>query len=213
MHEGFILYVIDVETTGLELENDIIEISAARVILEEKPVVEQKTWLLKALNPSTIQDDALRVNGHKREDITHKTEYGRENYKEPADVIVEFETWVADDLMSSLDRIWVGQNCLFDVERMQLLWKNLGAADTFPFSLENHNRILDTKQIVALFDVATGKRRQYWSLSNLVKACGTKKEKAHAADADVRMTLNLLLFLVDIIKDSVKEKFSNCYNE
>ena len=71
MNEGYVLYVIDTETTGLDAEkNDVIEASFCRLnFLSENVDREQKTWLFKALNPDTIEAEALAINGHKREDI------------------------------------------------------------------------------------------------------------------------------------------------
>lgn len=214
---GFILYVIDTETTGLNAEeHDVIEISASRLGLNDSnqyTELEQKTWLLKAINPKTISDEALSKNGHKREDILGISKYGKENYLPAQEVVSDIEMWMMDDNVSAMDRIFVGQNPAFDVGMLQALWKKVGREKDFPFEIGNGNRILDTKQIVALFDICTGRRRKAYSLGQLIKACGVKKDKAHRADGDVRMTRDLLLFLVDMIKQPVVEKFNTCYLE
>ncbi len=216
MHSGYVLYVIDTETTGMDPEkHDVVEISACRIILDNSSVVkrDQKTWLLKALNPRTIEDEALRINGHKREDITHLSKFGRENYKEPSDIVSEIELWIMDDCVSSIDRVFVGQNPKFDIDMLKALWKKVGSGETFPFMLENDNRVIDTKQIATLWDICTGKRRRYYNLSSLVKSFGVKKGKAHKAEEDVRMTVDLLIKLINPVQEIVKEAFSNCYSD
>ena len=216
MHtDGYVIYCIDLETTAISHETgDVIEISMCRLTPKGVDDYEedQKTWLLKALNPSGIQDDALRINGHKREDILHQTAFGRENYKEPKQVIREIEMWIADDNFSALDRVWLGQNPMFDVNHLQALYKRLGIED-FPFAIGNGNRIIDTKQIVTLFDVCTGRRRKFYNLGSFVKALGVKKDKAHQAAGDVRMTKDVFLKMLKIIKVIVSEQFADCYSE
>ena len=80
MHtDGYVLYCIDIESTGLDPSlHDVIEISMCRMTPKgvDDYEEEQKTWLVKAMNPVTIQDEALRINGHKREDICHQTALG-----------------------------------------------------------------------------------------------------------------------------------------
>lgn len=215
MYSGYVLYIIDTETTGMiPEEHDIIEISACRILLDkDEPTREQKTWLLKAINPRSIEDDALRVNGHKREDITHMSKFGKENYKEPADVVSEIELWMMEDSVSAIDRIFIGQNPKFDIDMMKALWKKVGSKDTFPFVLENDNRVIDTKQIATLWDICTGRRRRYYNLSSLVKSFGVKKGKAHKAEEDVRMTADLFIKLINPVQEVVKTAFNDCYIE
>ena len=64
----FVFYVCDTETTSLDNSvGDIIELSLFR--LSDNV---QKTWCLKPLNFDGIDMGALKVNGHKYDDITHK---------------------------------------------------------------------------------------------------------------------------------------------
>lgn len=213
MQNGYKMYVIDTETTGLSaVDNDVIEIAMCRLTMENKKIEqEHKSWLLKAMNPKTIQDEALKINGHQREDILHQTAFGRENYLLPEVVIPEIEMWMMEDGVSALDRIFVGQNPFFDVNALTELWKRQNSIETFPFSLENNNRIIDTKQIVAMYDVCMGKRRRYYNLSSLVKAFSIKKGKAHRASEDTRMTCDLLIKLLEPIVDVVTSNFNDCF--
>lgn len=210
---GYVIYVTDTETTGLDaIANDVIEISMCRVIYENgKASQEQKTWLLKAMNPKTISDEALRVNGHQRDDILHLTKHGKENYMLPTQVVAEIELWVMDDNVSATDRIFAGQNPNFDISALQELWNKVGSPTTFPFALENNNRVIDTKQIATFIDLCTGRRRQYYNLSSLVKAFGVKKGKAHQAAEDVRMTVDLLIAMMDPVRNLIAESFKDCY--
>lgn len=216
MNDSYVIYVIDCETTSLEIKDaDVIEISMSRLSIQDNSYKEDehKTWYLRAMNPKGIQDKALAVNGHKREDILGITSAGKLKYQLPNLVVSQIETWIMDDNVSSLDRIFAGQNPHFDIDMLQELWKrnNRLAVEDFPFSLENNNRIIDTKMIVAFFDLCTGRRRKAYGLGQLVKACSIKKDKAHSATGDVAMTRDLLLKLVNMVKPVVVEQFKNCY--
>jgi len=176
-------YVCDTETTSLDnREGDIIELSLIR--LNDN---QQRTWLLKPVNFSGISAEALRVNGHKLEDLNHSTKFGKDTYVDRSKVVAEIENWVMEDGFTSDRRCLIGQNISFDKEYLIQLWKKCGAQDTFPFG----RKMIDTMQIVFAMDLASGRNRQHYSLSSLVEDYGVKKEKAHRADADTRMTRDL----------------------
>ena len=205
---NYIIYVTDVETTGLDCkQNDIIEISFLRFYFDKPNEIEQKTWLLKAMNPATIHDDALIKNGHKKEDVLGKTEFGRDNYKNPSEILPEIEAWFAQDNHSAFERVFAGQNPWFDYEFEEELWRKNDSIDTFPFQVGHGLKILDTKEITLMIDVILNQTRESYSLSNLIKDFGIKKEKAHRADADVRMTKDLLVNLIGEFKEVAERKF------
>lgn len=193
MDSKFILYVVDTETTGLDhTVNDIIEISLYRINDDQ-----QKTWCVKPKNYDSIQADALRVNGHKLEDLKHLTKYGKETYLEPAKVVAEIENWMMDDLSTSEDRVLVGQNPSFDIEFIRNFWRDNGGEETFPFGKRPF--LLDTRQIAIFLDLARNERSEYYNLSSLVEKFGVKKEKAHRAASDTRMTKDLILAQIDTV--------------
>lgn len=211
---SYIIYVVDTETTGLSAkENDVIEISMARFKLSSLDNREQKTWYLKALNPATIQDEALAINNHKREDILHLTKFGKETYKEPSEIVTDIENWVMSDDMSAIDRIMAGQNVKFDIDALKELWKKVECYDTFPFDLRKGNRIFDTKMFATAIDLCTGRRRRHYNLSTLVKSFGVKKRKAHRAEDDVAMTADLLVKMLEPLKDPINDAFTYCYTD
>lgn len=215
-YEGYIVYISDTETTGLDpVQNEIVELSIARIRLDHKLEAEydQKTWYLKALKPETISDEALAINGHKREDILHQSKFGRETYREPSEIVPEVELWIMEDNMSAVDRIFAGQNPKFDLDFMKALWKKTGSPGTFPFETTNDNRILDIKQLAIMIDLCTGRRRLHYNLSALVKALGVKKGKAHKAEEDVRMTADVLLSMLRPIQATVIDSFQAAYPE
>src|SRR5271157_1681844 len=108
--QDYLIYISDTETTGMdEKEHDIIEMSFLRFYFNRPEDIEQKTWLLKAINATTIRDDALAKNGHKKEDILWQTVEGKQNYKKPEDILPEVEMWIAEDGHSAYDRVFAGQ--------------------------------------------------------------------------------------------------------
>lgn len=220
MTDSYVIYFCDTETTGLKIECDIIELCFIRLILQDDGNYkeEEKTWLLKCVSPQYIEDQALKINGHDRQHILWMTKYGKENYLEPEKAVSEIEQWIAEDDVSGLDRVWVGQNSKFDIDRVIELFKRNGRTkpEDFPFDFGNGNRIIDTKMLVCLFDMITGRRRKSYSLGQLIKSCKIKKEKSeqlHSAAVDTKLTKNLLLKLISIIKEPVQEKFADCYIE
>lgn len=199
----YVIYVGDVETTGIDDSiHDIIELSLWRSSDDS-----QKTWLIKAVNIESIQDKALSVNKHKREDISHNTKYGRETYLNPSEVIIDIENWILEDDVSIEDRAFVGQNPMFDIGFMKEFWKRQGSIDTFPFG----PFIIDTLLLTRLIDLATGKKRKYYNLGKLIKSFGIPKGKAHKASEDVRMTKDLFFKQLNPLINVIKENFSDCY--
>jgi len=205
MDKTYALYVFDCETTGLDNEiHDIIEISFLRL-----SDGEQKTWCLKPLNPLQITEKALKINGHKLEDILHQTPYGRETYKEAADVVAEMEAWVISDGFPIEDRILIGQNVKFDYDFSKMLWGKVGSPDSFPFK----EMLIDTMQLVRLIDICVGKKRPGYSLKAFVRDFGITKSKAHRADGDVKMTAELFSVIFDSIKEFMTSTFGEKYSE
>jgi len=194
---GFVIYVVDTETTGFDDRlNDIIEISMYRLNDDS-----QKTWCLKPLNNDTITAGALRVNGHKLEDLKHETKLGRETYLSPDKVLVDIENWMMEDGVTSEDRILVGQNVSFDKGFLRHLWEKCGSEGTFPFG----RKMMDTIQIVLLMDLCKGVKRKSYTLGSLASDFDIKKEKAHRADADTRMTKDLWLKQLSFFKPLLKD--------
>lgn len=190
----FNLYILDTETTGFDpVEQDIIELSVYR--LSDNT---QKTWCLKPFRIDTIDAGALRINGHKLEDLKHETKYGRETYLSPEKVIVEIENYMMEDGNTSEGRILIGQNPSFDKNFMEHLWKKCKSYGTFPFG----RKMIDTIQLVLMMDLVKGVRRQGYSLSALVGDFGVKKEKSHTASGDTKMTKDLYLKLIKLCKEA-----------
>lgn len=212
MTESYVIYVSDTETTGLDKDlNEIIELSMIRLYLDGSKEREQKTWLMKALKPETIQEEALKINGHKREDILGLTAHGKENYIHPVQLLPQIENWIAEDDVTSADRVLGGQNIGFDFDMLENTWKRYNAIDTFPFLSGHKRQTIDTKQLALFIDIIAGKRRKFYNLGSLVKAYGVKKEKAHRADADTRMTADLLVKQIEPFKKIVIEAFPDIF--
>lgn len=194
----YVIYVADCETTGLDSRlHDIIELSLLR--LNDG---EQKTWCIKPSSPENIDLGALRVNGHKLEELRHENKIGRDKYPPADQVLVEIENWIATDGLPAEQRILVGQNISFDRERFEQLWTKNNARDTFPFG----RKLMDTMQIEIFLDWCIGMMAEGYSLSNLVKKYGVKNEKAHTAEADVKATKEVFEKQVEFFREVLKRK-------
>ena len=159
-----------------------------------------KTWCLKPLNPDHIDPVSLRINGHKLEDITHKTKEGRERYLEASKVIVDIENWISEDGFPAEKRFLVGQNVSFDKDRLEQLWIKCDSKDSFPIG----RRVMDTMIVELFFDFCKGQFAEGYSLNNLVKKYGIKNEKAHTAEADVKATKEVFEKQVEYFKSLLK---------
>lgn len=193
----YVIYVADTETTGLDaFHHDVIELSLYRLSDDV-----QKTWCLKPINQKSIDTGALRVNGHKLEDLNHQTKFGIDKYKDPNKIIVEIENWVAEDNVPTEKRILCGQNIAFDKLMLEQLWIKCESKDSFPFG----RRLIDTMQIEFFLDLCKGSMAEGYSLNNLTKKYGIKNEKAHTAEADVKATKEVFEKQIDFFKKVLKK--------
>lgn len=181
------LYVADTETTGIdELKQEICELSIYHINQER-----QKTWYLKIDKPENVEPEALRINGHKLEDLTHKTAYGKGKYVESGKVLVDVENWMMEDMSSPEDKILIGHNVSFDHKFLEALWRKHNSFETFPFG--NRPFIIDTRQIELFIALVEKKKNDYYNLGTLLKKYGLKNAKAHSAEADTYATKDLFL--------------------
>jgi len=192
---NFSFYVIDIETTGLDSHrHDVIELSIHRLGMGGEEA--QKTWCLKPLTPDTMDPVALRINGHKADDLLHRTKEGRERYQEAAQVIIEVENWLAEDGMPAEKRFLIGQNVAFDRERLEQLWVKLNSRDSFPFG----RRYMDTMVVELFLDYCKGQFADAYNLGTLVKKYGITNSKAHTAAADTLATKQVFEKQVEFFK-------------
>jgi DNA polymerase III epsilon subunit-like protein len=190
------LYMVDTETTGLDPAiNDPIEISIYRLSNDT-----QKTWLLKPINKDAIDPGALRVNGHKLEDLLGQTLEGREKYLDPNKVIVDIENWIADDNVSSSDRLLVGHNVGFDKLMLIHLWKKLNSFGTFVF---NEKYSIDTMIIEFVMDHCKGEYAKGYNLKSLTKKYGVSNDKAHSAASDTLATVGVFRKQINMLKKAL----------
>lgn len=217
LYKGYVPYITDTETTGMNPEkNEIIEYSSCRLRIESPKniIKEQKTWYIKPLNVQNIEKEALAINGHKLEDLLHQTEVGKNTYRPLEEVVPEIESWMNEDDVSVVDRLLVGQNIeSFDMPFIEKAWEKVQSKQTLPFDFERNRCALDTLHIVKFIDLCSGKRRKYMNLSSLVKDFHVKKTKAHRAEGDVQMTTDLLIKIFEAGFDVFGGKFVDCYGE
>lgn len=189
---NYVLYVADVETTGLDSHlHDVIELSLYRMTDNV-----QKTWCLQPTNLATIDAGALRVNGHKIEDLKHQTKNGKDKYLDANKVIIEIENWMSEDGVPTENRILVGQNINFDKNMLEQLWTKCNSKDTYPFG----RRTMDTMMIEFFLDWCKNSMADSYSLNSIIKKYGIKNDKAHTAEADVKATKELFDKQVEFFK-------------
>lgn len=192
MNFPFSFYVTDIETTGLDSHlHDVIELSMYRLGDDS-----QKTWCMKPLNPDQIDPVSLKINGHKLEDLLHKTKEGRERYLDPNKVIIEVENWMSEDGFPAEKRFLIGQNVSFDKDRLEQLWIKCGSKDSFPIG----RRVLDTMIVELFLDFCRGQFAEGYSLASLNKKYGIVNTKAHTAAADVVATKQVFEKQVEFFK-------------
>lgn len=179
------LYAIDTETNGLSpVDHSPIEISIIRISTNE-----QRTWLLKPIDVEKTQPDALRINGHKLEDLKGLTKEGREKYIDPNKILIEIENWLLEDMSTAMSRLIVGHNSPFDRSMLIELWRKCNSSGTFPF---NNRHSMDTMQIELVSDLVKGAFSETgYSLNSLCKKYGIVNSKAHSASADILATTEL----------------------
>jgi DNA polymerase III epsilon subunit-like protein len=189
----YVIYVVDVETTGLDdRKNDIIELSLHRMTDNI-----QKTWHIKPINIDNIDSDALRINGHKLDNLLHKTKAGRDLYLDANKVIIEIENWIMEDNVPNTQRVLAGQNVPFDKGFLEQFWIKCESKDSFPFG----RRLLDTMTIQFYLDLCQESMLDSYSLNSLTKKYGIKNDKAHSAESDVKATKELLLKQIMFLKN------------
>jgi DNA polymerase III alpha subunit (gram-positive type) len=213
---SYVQYVIDIESTGLDpIKNDIIEVCFWRL-----GDAESKTWWLTPLSPENIEEEALQINKHLREDILHQTKEGREKYRHPSEVLPEIEMWLMEDGAAAEERVFIGQNPMFDYEFLLALWRKMKVEKEFPFGYwipnrdgteRNQGYIIDTMQLARFIDVCTGKKRARYGLGALVKDFGVTKSTAHRADGDVKMTKELYEKMIGVLRDPIIGAFNETY--
>jgi DNA polymerase III alpha subunit (gram-positive type) len=190
--KNYSFYHGDLEATGLDAyKNDIIELSLIRASDNV-----QKTWLIKPINFDNIELQALKINGHKLEDITWQTQYGRDNYMEAEKAIIEIENFMGEDETPTEGKCLVGHNINFDKNMMEQTWKKCNAFDSFPFG----RRVMDTMIIELFLDYVKDDFAEGYSLSNLSKKYGVKNEKKHSAAADTKCAAEVFIKQVDYFK-------------
>jgi len=195
---NYVIYFADTETTGLNpVKHDVIELSLIRSTDNV-----QKTWWFKPINYENIDLGALRVNGHKIEDLKLETPRGKNLYLDPLKNIIDIENWIAEDGVPNEQRVFCGHNANFDKNMLEQLWIKCDAKDSFPFG----RRTLDTFQLEFFLDWCKESIAEGYSLSNLVKKYNVKNEKAHSAAADTKATKEVFEKQVEYFRKILKSE-------
>jgi DNA polymerase III epsilon subunit-like protein len=190
------IFIADTETTGLDNRlHDIIEISILNFKTEE-----QKTWFLQPLNIASADPGALKVNGHKLEDLKLQTKFGKDTYRKPNEVLVEIENWIMDSNVPTQNIVLCGQNVKFDLDFLEQLWIKCESKDSFPFG----RRFLDTSQIEFMMDTCKNSYSEAYSLNAICKKYNVKNQNAHSSESDVKATFEVFKEQIKYLSSKLK---------
>jgi len=168
---------LDTETTGLdEVENDIIEIAAIRIMPDGSEWLNESK--VKMERPDNAHPKALEING-----------YTEEAWADAADPAVFWQK-VADNGMLS-DCIIAGQNVKFDTGFLNATFKRHGVmVKGKPYRVDYHVYDTCTLAIEHLHPWLSSV-----SLTPVCVALGIPVENAHRAMADVRLAMAVNMHL------------------
>lgn len=183
-----ILY-FDTETTGLDpVVNDIIQL--AGMIEIDGNIKHTFKYHIQPFNWKAVNDEALKVNGLKIEDI--------EQYSEPKDVYLDFVAMLGRfvDKFDKADKFYMaGYNVEFDLQfLLQFFSKN---GDKYFGSWFNYKKV-DPLPILHLFEAFGGLQLENMKLETVCKHFKIEID-AHDAMSDIFATKQLL--------DRIKGKF------
>lgn len=159
------LVILDVETTGVDVEEDrIVQLAVTRLLIEGGAVHHELM-----LNPGIpIRDEAFRVHGIRDADVADLARFGER----------------ADEIWSMLsDADICGYNMLkFDIPLIQAEFRRCQHAE---LELEGI-RLIDPMVIFAVLEPRT-------LIQALLFYCGAQHDTAHDATGDVSATVRVLL--------------------
>ncbi len=171
----FDLSFIDTETTGLELNHELIEIAVVRVRAKDFKILEEWEIKIKPRHLEIADPKALRIN-----------HYNKEEWQKAVDL----ETALKIFLEKTANTILVGHNLAFDwfYIHKALAECNLKPTfyykglDTFSFGWQRFRQLSDF---------------QWLSLSEMADYFHIKQEKAHSALDDAITTYKVFLKLIE----------------
>ena len=171
----FDLSFIDTETTGLELNHELIEIGVIRARKDDFKILEEWEIKIKPRHPELADPEALKIN-----------HYSEEEWQKAVDL----ETALKIFLEKTANTILVGHNLLFDwfYIHKSLAECNLKPTfyykglDTFSFGWQKLRQSPDFQRL---------------SLSEMADYFGILREKSHSALDDARTTYKVFLKLLE----------------
>jgi DNA polymerase III epsilon subunit-like protein len=187
----------DVETTGLNsVENDIISLA---MIIEIDGIVMEELYLkIQPCNPDNISNEALTINGFKREEFSTFLP-PKEAHKQ---IITFFNKYVDKYKKNKTinDKlIPAGYNVLFDVQFLSEFFKKVG--DNYFGSFVDYHK-LDVASIVLFLQMHNKIKIEGYKLINVANYLNASIN-AHDAQSDIRATREVAYKLLEKIE--VKE--------
>jgi len=185
------LLFFDCETSGLDpIKNDILTLA---MIIEIDGEVKEEVYLeIQPFNWDTITDEALQVNGLKREQIKTFLE-PKDAYKK---IVSLFSKYI--NKYNKTDKfIAIGHNTVFDVQFLSEFFKKNG--DKYFGSFVDYH-YLDTMQILNLMKYAGVLQIENVKLVTASAKFGIDLTEAHNSMADIKATKELFKKLMDKIE-------------
>jgi len=181
----FDLAFIDTETTGLGINNELIEMAVVRVEPNNFKILEEWEIKIKPQHLELADPEALKLN-----------HYNEDDWQKAADL----ETALKIFLEKTSNTILVGDNLSFDWFFIHKALAECNLQSTF-----DYRKLVSSYYYKGLdiFSLAWQKLRkssefQRLSLSELANRFNIKQEKAHSALDDARTTYKIFLKLLDL---------------
>jgi ATP-dependent DNA helicase DinG len=171
------LAFIDLETTGLSLKSEILEIGLVLVSQPDFKIIEEWDIKVKPQHLETADKEALLISG-----------YNDKDWKNAVDI----KSALNQFLMKVKDALIIGHNVNWD-----LMWLRKAIEDN-GFEEKFARRSLDTISIAYAKLYKIEPEIKYFSLSNLAKYFGIEETDKHRALADAKTTYEIFKKLMEL---------------
>jgi DNA polymerase-3 subunit epsilon len=192
------IFWMDIESTGLSAkDNDIIQLA---VIVDINGAVEdRKFWEICPINPLTISQEALEINGLSKEAILL--------YRPASEIFKELINFLNRyvDRFNKQDKFLVaGYNVNFDIQFLREFFNKMGHKY---YGSYFKNNFLDVMAMSMLYSFISGVAPLSFKLANVAELFRINETNFHSASADINATREIFYKLLAVMKEKNQEAF------